>query len=540
MVLLAAAAGEAPALGPEEVLVVANSASPDSLALAKFYMQHRAIPERNLCTVKADLTYYTTFLDYESQVRQPVRKFLIQSDPGRTIRCLVLTYGVPTSIIARGGADRIFLKDYQTAATKAHYRLAINYELLGTVCRLFPEPRAAGLEPLGQLFPSPMPEPRQPLVPVEELNKNISVLLKVRQKQLAEILDPFKRQIASRQLMALHLDLYGLSGLAENIASARSEGAPDLADIRRQLSAAQEELAALKKQPLTKETLAGQLRLMERIDGVSVAGGFLQQKLAEVESMEIASAVDSELALLWWDDYPQANWLGNPLHWRVPAADRRKAPPVVMVSRIDGPSLADAERMITNGLAAEKTGLRGVFYLDAGGSSQIKGAGAYEETFRKLYRLLRQQTKLKAVLDEKPEVFPPGSCPDAALYVGWYSLRTYVPAFTWVPGAVGWHVASFEAENIRDPNATRWCVKMIQNGVAATIGAESEPTLGAFPLPEDFFPLLLTGKWTVAECYWRTTPMVSWRILLLADPLYNPFLNAPQLAVTALPQGLAP
>jgi len=81
---------------------------------------------------------------------------------------------------------------------------------------------------------------------------------------------------------------------------------------------------------------------------------------------------------------------------------------------------------------------------------------------------------------------------------------------------------------------------MIQNGVAATIGAVDEPYLGSFPLPEEFFPLLMTGKWTVVECYWRTNPAASWRMMLLADPLYNPFHAQPLIKLNTLPSGLAP
>ena len=136
--------------------------------------------------------------------------------------------------------------------------------------------------------------------------------------------------------------------------------------------------------------------------------------------------------------------------------------------------------------------------------------------------------------------FPSSLWRNAALYVGWYSLQKYVPAFTWKRGAVGWHIASFEAQDLRNPQSTRWCVRMIQEGVVATIGAAEEPRLLAFPLPNEFFPLLLTGRQSIAECYWRTTPLVSWRMTLIADPLYNPFKVNPQVRPEALPPGLAP
>ena len=105
---------------------------------------------------------------------------------------------------------------------------------------------------------------------------------------------------------------------------------------------------------------------------------------------------------------------------------------------------------------------------------------------------------------------------------------------------VGWHVAAFEARQLRDANSRQWCPQMIRHGVAATIGSVNDPTLGAFPAPQEFFPLLLTGKYTIAECYWRTSAYAGWRMLLIADPLYNPFAANPQLEPKDLPAGLAP
>jgi hypothetical protein len=41
--------------------------------------------------------------------------------------------------------------------------------------------------------------------------------------------------------------------------------------------------------------------------------------------------------------------------------------------------------------------------------------------------------------------------------------------------------------------------------------------------------LLLTGKLTLAECYWKTVPMTSWMMSLVGDPLYTPFKVNPQI-----------
>ena len=140
------------------------------------------------------------------------------------------------------------------------------------------------------------------------------------------------------------------------------------------------------------------------------------------------------------------------------------------------------------------------------------------------------------MLDDEAKLFQPGECPEAALYCGWYSLAKYVDAFDWQPGAVGYHMASSEAATLRKPGSAVWCNAMLEDGVAATLGPVQEPYISAFPLPDDFFSLLLTGRYTLAEAYYRTAPYNSWAMVLVGDPLYNPFKNSPQLSDDALPE----
>ena len=92
-----------------------------------------------------------------------------------------------------------------------------------------------------------------------------------------------------------------------------------------------------------------------------------------------------------------------------------------------------------------------------------------------------------------------GTCPDAALYCGWLGEKGYKSSFTWVPGAVGYHLAKDGVASFRKEGVT-WCNGMIQNGVAATLGPVYETNLEAFPLPDLFFSTLLTGEYTR---WWR-------------------------------------
>jgi hypothetical protein len=75
---------------------------------------------------------------------------------------------------------------------------------------------------------------------------------------------------------------------------------------------------------------------------------------------------------------------------------------------------------------------------------------------------------------------------------------------------------------------------MIEEGVTATIGAVEEPHLSSFPLPEIFFPLLMTGEFSLLEAYFKSVPYLSWRQVLLGDPLYMPFKKNPCIDLSEL------
>jgi uncharacterized protein (TIGR03790 family) len=254
-----------------------------------------------------------------------------------------------------------------------------------------------------------------------------------------------------------------------------------------------------------------------------------------------AAALDNELALLWWGYYNRSNWLVNPLNHR----NLAEHTPVLMVTRLDGPQEGTAMQIILTSLKAERDGLKGKFVIDStggtgpGGVPDTKGGyKAFDQRLIDLAESIRNRTKIPLVLDRSPQVLPPDSIKDVALYCGWYSVRNYVPSCKFVPGALAIHVASFEMLSLRTDNEKGWVAGLLNDGVAATVGAVAEPYLGAFPLPDDFFPLLLTGKLTLAEVYWKTVPMASWMMCCIGDPLYTPFKANPQLGYEDLTPAL--
>jgi uncharacterized protein (TIGR03790 family) len=251
------------------------------------------------------------------------------------------------------------------------------------------------------------------------------------------------------------------------------------------------------------------------------------------------AAFDSELALVQWNFYSRAKSLPNPMRYK---GARAEMPPILMTMRLDAPEPMLVRAMILAGVKAEAEGLQGRAVVDSGGhlsiDSKSPSYAAFDQTLRNLAAIISTKTHMPLTFDEKREVLPPHSVKEpVAIYCGWYALTRYTPACTFFPGAVGYHVASFELVTLHEPS-TRWCHGLLTDGIAATLGAVNEPYLNAFPPPDEFFPLLLTGKLPLAEVYWKTTPMVSWQIAMIGDPLYTPFKLHPPMAPEALDEAL--
>jgi uncharacterized protein (TIGR03790 family) len=260
----------------------------------------------------------------------------------------------------------------------------------------------------------------------------------------------------------------------------------------------------------------------------------LKRMLENLKGADTASAVDSELALVLIGGYSIKGMVPNPLLLANRGKPSRHFGQILMVSRIDAPTPELAEGLIRTAVEVERTGPSGNVYLDARG---LKGKGPYalfDQDIRRTAEILSPGF-MPVFLDTRPELFGPGEAPAAALYCGWYSLGKYRDVFKWVKGAVGYHVASSEAVSLHNPKRTYWVKSMIERGVIASIGPVSEPYLSAFPVPSLFFPLLMSGKYTLAEVFAMTNPFLSWRMILVGDPLYNPFKRHPAYQADNLP-----
>ncbi len=355
------------------------------------------------------------------------------------------------------------------------------------------------------------------------------IYLKVEDQELCtreyynkEIADPIREFLEAKDPLGTIKCIVTTSGIPLKVGPDKGSQATQerIACIRRQLAGIGEETGKTEE----KES--------DKAGGKSKAGetGRLRQELARLEQQGTSSALDSELVLVLKKEYELEGWLPSPyfLSFRDRVEVWTRFPRPLMVSRLDGPDPKMVLSMINKGLQVERDGLQGRVYLDArgmdeGGKGKNGAYALYDESLRKTSRLFVEQTGFEVVLDNEAGLFKEGKCPGALFYCGWYRLADYQDSFDWVPGAVGYHIASAECRTLRKGPSRVWCKKMIEKGITATLGPVGEPYLQAFPLPHEFFRLFVSGRHTLAECFFMTSPYVSWMMILVGDPLYTPF-----------------
>jgi len=247
----------------------------------------------------------------------------------------------------------------------------------------------------------------------------------------------------------------------------------------------------------------------------------LQSQIDRIVGKETGASVDSELSMVLFSAYELYRWQPNMLKGGAPYWDFK----TLMVCRLDGPDKKIVKALVDKAIAAEKTGLSGVAYIDSRGIADDKkpySFGYFDQSLRDLAVFTRLRTEMAVKQERTEKLFASGACPGTAIYCGWYSLKKYIDAFDFVDGAIGYHISSLEAVDLRAPNSSQWCPAMLADGITATMGAVAEPYLHSFPEPKAFFLELFNGHCLV-EAYYRTKPFNSWQLVLIGDPLYRPF-----------------
>lgn len=526
-------------LTADQVAIIAMAESPESQELAKHYAKARGVPESRILLLEGKPARTMSREAWETIARPAIRKWLADHQLNGKVRCFVTCWDVPLKIGRRdANAPEVVEREKFLAGVRE-----------GRVKQL--DQVVARLEGLGR---GDKPEPPKPLAAdalLADVAARLDAAMGTARGQILAIPDDAKRLEGMQEFQQLITAIGGGAQILRmGTAQAKQsrmqpEQAMPLAILESRLQGVQQGIQALSMLPPTVARDIQLLNLIQINDGLLGSLRWVDQQREALAKNETYSSFDSELSLVHWNDYPLDRWQPNLLYYGY-GSHKLGGTSIVLVSRLAAPSLALAKGLVDKAIATEKKGLAGKVYLDARGMAYDKDKAepgsydAFDQSLRDLAERLQKHTKLEVILNDKPELFQPGECPHAALYCGWYSLSKYVDAFDWAPGAVGYHLASGEAATLRKPGGTAWCNAMLEDGVTATLGPVYEPYLHAFPKPDDFFSLLLTGKYTLAEVFYRTKPYNSWAMTLVGDPLYNPFKNHPALAEADLPEELRP
>jgi len=514
------------AIIPQDILLVYNQRVPASLKLAKYYAEKRNVPKSHLIGINLPEDEKISRQKFEQII--PGLRSAVQNIKKKGITpVMLLFYGIPIKL--KGPPQNRSDKEFIATVNKKIHEYK---ELILQLCRQSDHLAKEGSTGSSNKSPG-------------QILSTTEILL-LANKAVVRAISYLSTQDLKEELFETHLHissiiirLKGLSIAARHIKDkimASEKGGKSVLMENRTLV----KWGTILSQQLAESSFGGILpeNAIERATIVRLSDGIIgelkywQKYKDEYGKNNVTASIDSELTLILRDSYQLHSWLPNPFRKEFDDLPYIKhiREKTIMVGRLDGSNPNLIRQLIDNSVDVEDKGLKGIFYIDARGLNDNKGKNAYYQYDRHLINLanlIKKTGKFKVILDTKTSLFPKDSCPEAALYCGWYSLGKYIDAFKWQKGAVGFHIASSEASTLKKPFSQVWCKRMLEEGVAATLGPVQEPYLASFPLPDTFFPLLLTGKFSIIEVYFKSCPFLSWRQLFIGDPLYNPFKKNP-------------
>ena len=520
-------------LTADQIAILANRNNPESLAVAKHYASIRDVPSAHI--IQLDLPAQETISreEYETVLVQPTRRALEERRLAGKIRVLVTTYGIPLRVAAPLPSSHYNLWRKDALDRQQHARRRLD-EIEEWLKRVAPPDGAVATPPDNAVADGNTPEPSASAP--DPAVQRVTSATREATARLALVQDRQKAEEWTKDLTRITLLVGGTAAIVQGLrplpTTDPQRAREEKEKLQQQVASAQVMIRLLNEAPSEINRQRAYL-LTERVFGLQ---GVLVLANGELDTFAYKNgdaSLDSELSLLWWnpDFYRIAGRLPNPLHYEAqaaadPQAPPPPAPPVLMVSRLDAPTPQLARQLVEQAVKAEQAGLAGKAYVDARGLQPGPpfSYGFYDQSLRDLAEMLRRLTPYEVVLEDTERRFSrPGQAPGVAVYVGWYRLRSYEDAFTFNPGAIGYHIASAEAVSIHDPDEPGWCKNALEHGITATLGSTGEPLLDAFPLPGEFLGLLLTGRYPLVEAYYLTTRYLSWRMVLFGDPLYNPW-----------------
>jgi len=252
------------------------------------------------------------------------------------------------------------------------------------------------------------------------------------------------------------------------------------------------------------------------------------------ELRKTESAVDSELALLPIEEsiLPLVGPFPNPAFGVTNAAFLHPTNGVLMVCRLDGPSLAIARGLVDKAIEAEAEGLWGRAYFDTRGLTN--SPNKLGDDWLNGAAVVTRRLGFETLVDDSDTRFLEGfPMSQIAFYAGWYEYSGQVsgpflqPEVEFMPGAFAYHLHSFSASTIRSASR-QWVGPLLAKGATATMGEVFEPYLALTPNIAMFLHRLIYMGFSFGEAAYACQGHLSWQTTVVGDPLYRPFGTKPK------------
>jgi uncharacterized protein (TIGR03790 family) len=518
-------------LRPSQVAIIVNGNNDQSIALGHYYAKARHIPLANIIELNLpDNVQDITAPFYDVRVAAAIRQILTERNMRSQIRCLVTTYGIPLKV---GPQSPSFADMAEVKHLRARL-IEINTDLRASIRRL------DSMDGLTE--PKIVPPGNLTVLAGGRLRTRVYTTALECKAALAQTLTFFNRHPVAKtaadntEIFALFRHCLGVAVMAQSLhVHGSSLQSMELADFLRQEKI--KTLLAVRQYDMLKvhRYKAANRREMRHIKRrfFGLVGEAVEDisQITYLLHVHSKSSLDSDLMMLWYGRIYHSGWYQNPIqleNWHANLAALH--PRIMMVSRIDGLNIQMVEAMIARGLRVEARGLRGKVYIDARGLHGTDPYSQFDRLLRRTAAMLKVEAKIPVVLNDVPALFKRADSPDCAVYCGWYSVHHFVNCCQWVPGFVGYHVASFELDSLHNPTDTAWCINLLKHKACGTSGPVWEPYLFSFPPPNLFIPLLLSGEFPQVEVYSVSIPNLAWRQAYVGDPLYNPFRHDPRFS----------
>lgn len=521
LMALSATVGSAVALEPEEVAIVVRRDDTMGLRVARYYCDQRKVPRTQIIVVDLPAVEEMPWTAYEQRVQTPVRNYLKRKDLESKIRCLLLIGNLPLKVTpdpatAAEKSELDKLKKYRKQGELEYYQQGWRMEQLSN----------------GQMPGTPPKDiPSKQLKHYWDIDKYYQEMRDRAANAVPALPEKERRQVTPR-LKEIQEAVEGLAGVAgkepdDLIAEDFKERHAAWQKQQEQIEKYRKEIRSLANQrgPVTMRDKRRNLCLQHF--GLRAALSQVIDDMNELGSSARSAALDSELALLWDDNYRLHGGQSNPLAGD--GIDQKpepgKTPAALMVARLDGPDPARAIRLIDECKLVERRGkgIVGKLCVDTRGLPTTDTDHRWDQMLLEVADAKGLPEDLTLVKDLSVLAMVGSKANPVALYFGWNDLPKTDQKYQCVSGAIAVCYSDNSAEQIHQSAGGQWANIWLSAGAAAVIGGIDRVHPTYPPKATSLLDALVKDHLTLGEAYWKTVPHTSWQVLLIGDPLYRPW-----------------